>query len=121
MLVGNASAYDASDPSSEHGIVRSDLQRTLLLVPAHLSTVAWLYHVDGFDQSEVAACMGVSRRTVCNYLADFAERARSLDARGDGTTRPRLRDVANGRPGTRAGPRLIDRLASRPLVWLYGD
>jgi RNA polymerase sigma-70 factor (ECF subfamily) len=105
-LVGDISAFTASDTSSERGIVRSDLERTLVRVPAHLCAAAWLYHVDGFDQSEVAACLGISRRTVCNYLTDFAARARNVVARGDAvTTRPR--DVANAQPAHRVRFRLV--------------
>jgi RNA polymerase sigma-70 factor, ECF subfamily len=39
---------------------------------------AWLHHVDGLDQAEVARVLGVSRRTVVNRLAEFAANARKF-------------------------------------------
>jgi RNA polymerase sigma-70 factor (ECF subfamily) len=38
--------------------------------------VAWLYHVDGFDQEEVARILDLSRRTIATRLATFGESAR---------------------------------------------
>ena len=49
--------------------------------PAKLRVVAWLYHVDGFDQAEVARVVGISRRSVVNHLAEFAQNARKFAAR----------------------------------------
>lgn len=49
--------------------------------PAKLRTVAWLYHVDGFEQDEVARLLGISRRTVVNRLNDFTVNARKWIAR----------------------------------------
>jgi len=46
--------------------------------PAKLRVVAWLHHVDGMDQAEVAEVLGISRRTVVNRLAEFAERAQTF-------------------------------------------
>lgn len=43
--------------------------------------VAWLHHVDGLDQSEVARVLGVSRRTVVNRLAEFTQNARKFVTR----------------------------------------
>jgi RNA polymerase sigma-70 factor, ECF subfamily len=40
--------------------------------------VAWLYHVDGFEQEEVARLLGISRRTVAARLATFLENARKF-------------------------------------------
>jgi len=40
--------------------------------------VAWLYHVDGLEQDEVARVLGVSRRTVVNRLQSFATNARKF-------------------------------------------
>ena len=40
--------------------------------------VAWLYHVDGLDQDEIARVCGCSRRTVVNRLASFAANARKF-------------------------------------------
>ena len=40
--------------------------------------MAWLYHVDGLEQAEVAEILGISRRTVVNRLAEFQERGRRV-------------------------------------------
>jgi RNA polymerase sigma-70 factor (ECF subfamily) len=40
--------------------------------------VAWLYHVDGFDQQEIAVILGLSRRTVASRLALFLSNARKF-------------------------------------------
>jgi RNA polymerase sigma-70 factor (ECF subfamily) len=49
-----------------------DLARRLIEnARAKVRVVAWLYHVDGFEQEEVAAVVGISRRTVVNRLSDF--------------------------------------------------
>jgi RNA polymerase sigma-70 factor (ECF subfamily) len=50
--------------------------------PDKLRVPAWLHHVDGLDQGEVARVLGVSRRTVGNRLAEFADHARKFVARG---------------------------------------
>jgi len=44
--------------------------------PEKLRVVAWLHHVDGLDQAEVARVLDISRRTVVNRLAEFADNAR---------------------------------------------
>lgn len=49
--------------------------------PEKLRTPAWLHHVDGLDQGEVARVLGISRRTVGNRLAEFADHARKFIAR----------------------------------------
>jgi RNA polymerase sigma-70 factor (ECF subfamily) len=49
--------------------------------PEKLRTPAWLHHVDGLDQAEVARVLGISRRTVGNRLAEFADNARKFIAR----------------------------------------
>jgi RNA polymerase sigma-70 factor (ECF subfamily) len=55
------------------------LARHLLAqAPAKLRAVAWLHHVDGVEQAEVASLLGISRRTVVYRLADFGRRARKL-------------------------------------------
>jgi RNA polymerase sigma-70 factor (ECF subfamily) len=45
---------------------------------AKLRAVAWLYHVDGFEQEEVAQILGLSRKTVANRLARFQNAARKF-------------------------------------------
>ena len=51
--------------------------------PEKLRAVAWLHHVDGLDQGEVARVLGISRRTVVNRLAEFTDNARKVVARGE--------------------------------------
>ena len=54
--------------------VRRILQRT----PPHLRAATWLHCVDGLTHEEVGETLGVSRRTVINYIADFASSARKF-------------------------------------------
>jgi DNA-binding transcriptional regulator LsrR (DeoR family) len=62
-----------------------DLARHLIdRAHADLRVVAWLYHVDGFEQEEVASVVGISRRTVVNRLADFRAGAQKLLRRSVG-------------------------------------
>jgi RNA polymerase sigma-70 factor, ECF subfamily len=49
--------------------------------PEKLRVVAWLHHVDGLDQGEVARVLGISRRTVVNRLAEFSDNARKFVTR----------------------------------------
>lgn len=50
--------------------------------PEKLRVVAWLHHVDGLEQGEVARVLDISRRTVVNRLAEFAENAKKFVQRG---------------------------------------
>lgn len=50
--------------------------------PEKLRAVAWLYHVDGLDQAEVARVLDISRRTVVTRLAEFTDNAKKFMARG---------------------------------------
>jgi RNA polymerase sigma-70 factor (ECF subfamily) len=49
--------------------------------PPEVRVVAWLHHVDGIDQGEVARIIGMSRRTVVSRLLLFAKRAQTLARR----------------------------------------
>jgi RNA polymerase sigma-70 factor (ECF subfamily) len=60
---------------------RQLVERIIYHVPEKLRTVAWLYHVDGLEQAEVAEILGISRRTVVNRLSEFQERGRKILAR----------------------------------------
>ena len=62
------------DPIADRDLV----QRLVHHVPEKLRTVAWLYHVDGLEQAEVAEILGISRRTVVNRLSEFQTRARKV-------------------------------------------
>jgi RNA polymerase sigma-70 factor (ECF subfamily) len=56
-------------------------RRVIARAPEDQRAIAWLYHVDGFDQAEVARTLGLSRRTVVNKLAAFSTNARKYIAR----------------------------------------
>ena len=59
-----------------------DLARRLVArATPKVRSVAWLYHVDGFDQAEVALVLGVSRRTVVKRLQLFCANARKFARR----------------------------------------
>jgi RNA polymerase sigma-70 factor (ECF subfamily) len=66
-----------AEPGGE--IADRDLVRRLISsVPASVGRTALLHHVAGLGQAEVAAWLGVSRRTVANRIADFRRRAPGL-------------------------------------------
>jgi RNA polymerase sigma-70 factor (ECF subfamily) len=48
--------------------------------PTKVKPVAWLYHMDGFDQEEVARILALSRRTVASRLAQFTTLGRKYAA-----------------------------------------
>ena len=56
--------------------------RIVSRAPENLRVVAWLYHVDGLDQADVARVLDLSRRTVVNRLAEFSANARKFIQRG---------------------------------------
>jgi RNA polymerase sigma-70 factor (ECF subfamily) len=60
---------------------RDLVARIVRRCPEKLRVVAWLHHVDGVEQGEVARLLGVSRRTVVNRLAEFAALAHKFVAR----------------------------------------
>jgi RNA polymerase sigma-70 factor (ECF subfamily) len=69
----------AVEPDKSFEELLADREFILRLVerlPRRLSVPAWLHYVDGLDQTEVARTLGVTRRTVVNRLAAFAELAR---------------------------------------------
>ncbi len=73
-----AAPVDAPDPQRSTEELMSDRDLAAQLVahaPERLSAPAWLHYVDGLDQGEVARVLGISRRTVINRLAQFAETA----------------------------------------------
>jgi len=84
--------------SPEERIADRDLGRRMTLrAPAHVRTVAWLYHVEGLAQHEIAEEVGISRRTVVNYLGAFAEHAKKFPEVG------RRRRLSGGRAGGARG------------------
>jgi len=78
--VPSASMDDGPSPLDwESRIVNRDLAAQLIEA-AHpkVKPVAWLYHVDGLDQEEVARVLDLSRRTVATRLAAFRTTAQRL-------------------------------------------
>ena len=74
--IDDAAERAAPDAGSADRISDRDLvQRILAHASDQIRQVAWLYHVDGLDQHEVAAVLDISRRTVVTRLAEFAEGA----------------------------------------------
>lgn len=59
-------------------------QRLIRQAHAKVRVVAWLYHMDGFEQEEIARVAGISRRTVVNRLSDFLHGAQKLLRRSAG-------------------------------------
>lgn len=53
---------------------RGDARRLLERLPPKARAIAWLTYVDGMLQQEVAEALGVSRRTVVNYLNQVKSR-----------------------------------------------
>jgi RNA polymerase sigma-70 factor, ECF subfamily len=54
---------------------RDLVARIIANAPPKLRVAAWLYHVDGMDQEEVARALGVTRRSVVSYLKAFQKSA----------------------------------------------
>jgi RNA polymerase sigma-70 factor, ECF subfamily len=82
--VSVANPPDLPDWPLDQQLVNHDLfVRLTNELPQDLSTVAWLYHVDGHEQADIADICGVSRRTIISRLARFAQRARALLQRID--------------------------------------
>jgi RNA polymerase sigma-70 factor, ECF subfamily len=73
-----------AEQDPEGRIVSRDLAARLIEA-AHpkVKPVAWLYHIDGLDQDEVATILDLSRRTVVTRLAAFAETARKFVDRSE--------------------------------------
>jgi RNA polymerase sigma-70 factor (ECF subfamily) len=62
---------------------RTTLRAVLQHVPEELAQVAVYYYVDDMDQAEIAALLGVSRRTIGYRLDRFREHAQRILAHGD--------------------------------------
>ena len=73
-LLAQRSPDEGTAPGPEaHTLVR----QLLLEVPEELREIAVYYYVDQMDQEEIAALLGVSRRTVGNRLEAFKTAARA--------------------------------------------
>lgn len=75
--LAEACAYDLEATLANRDVAVKIVRRS----PEKLRAPAWLHHVDGLDQGEVARVLGISRRTVGNRLAEFADHARKFIAR----------------------------------------
>ena len=60
---------------------RNFVAHALRHTPRKVSAVVWLHHIDGLAQGDVAAILGISRRTVVNRLSQFAQSLRRLAGR----------------------------------------
>jgi RNA polymerase sigma-70 factor (ECF subfamily) len=69
------------DVGENHMESRDLASKLIMRAPEQVRTAAWLYHVDGLDQAQVAEVLGVSRRTVVNYLGNFARFAKKFLSR----------------------------------------
>jgi RNA polymerase sigma factor (sigma-70 family) len=56
----------------------ADLETLLHGLPEKLRHVAWLYHVYGMKQDEVADTLNISRRTVVARLSHVQRHARAM-------------------------------------------
>jgi RNA polymerase sigma-70 factor, ECF subfamily len=61
---------------------QNDARRFLERLPPRARAVAWLTYVDGMLQHEVAETLGVSRRTVVNYLSQVRSRLEQTSRAG---------------------------------------
>jgi RNA polymerase sigma-70 factor (ECF subfamily) len=61
---------------------QNDARRFLERLPPRARAVAWLTYVDGMLQHEVAETLGVSRRTVVNYLNQVRTRLEQTSRSG---------------------------------------
>jgi RNA polymerase sigma-70 factor, ECF subfamily len=81
-----APAPDAPVPadgrSAEEILADRDLARRVIEeAPSRVRSAAFLHYLDGLDQGQVASVLGVSRRTVGNWIAEFLRHARELVSR----------------------------------------
>jgi RNA polymerase sigma-70 factor (ECF subfamily) len=83
---------------------RDAIARLVAHSPAKLRAPAWLHHVDGLDHSEIARVLGISRRTVVNRLAEFADRSRKFIARSQHDDAPHFTADARRVAAARARP-----------------
>ena len=79
----SAAPPDIAGDDLERALADRELaERIVERAPEKLRVVAWLHHVDGLDQGEVARVLDISRRTVINRLAEFSANARKYIQRG---------------------------------------
>jgi len=66
------------DSPADRLVDRQAARAIILRLPEKLAVVAWLYHVDGLEQAEIAHVLGLSRRTVVYRLSAFVDEARRI-------------------------------------------
>lgn len=72
-------ALDTSaSPPTDQVADRQLVARIIAGVPAELSVIGWLNHVDELDQSDIAKRLSISRRTVVSRLSSFNARAKRM-------------------------------------------
>jgi RNA polymerase sigma-70 factor, ECF subfamily len=64
-------------------LIRDLLSKWLSRFDAVTSQIALHFHLDGMTQDEIAACMGLSRRTVGKKLKQFRSAAQQTAAKGE--------------------------------------
>jgi RNA polymerase sigma-70 factor, ECF subfamily len=80
----HAEVPEVAGESLEQILADRDLvQRLVQRSPEKLRAPAWLHHIDGLDQGEVARVLGASRRSVVNRLNQFADNARKFVRRSE--------------------------------------
>jgi RNA polymerase sigma-70 factor (ECF subfamily) len=65
-------------PLSDRIADRQLVARLIAGVPAELSVIGWLNHVDELDQQDIAKRLSISRRTVVSRLSSFNARAKRM-------------------------------------------
>lgn len=80
LLAARAPAIATTTRSAEDRVAVAEL---LALVPAELGEVAVYYYLDELEQEEIAALVGIARRTVGHRLAAFRAAARTSLTLGD--------------------------------------
>ena len=73
-----AHALTLSSISADDPELRLTLAQLLTRIPSELCEVAIYHHVDRMTHDEIAEVLGVSRRTVGNYLREFREQAQQV-------------------------------------------
>jgi RNA polymerase sigma-70 factor (ECF subfamily) len=67
----------AANPDRELPDLRLTIGEILARLPTELCEIAVYHHVDHMSHDEIAAVMGVSRRTIGNRLKEFQQRAQA--------------------------------------------
>ena len=67
----------SNDQHGGNAEIRTTAVEILKRVPSDLLEIATYYHADGMTCEEIAAIVGVSRRTIGNRLVDFQSAATS--------------------------------------------